>query len=102
MASLTGIDAPIFRFSSDLSDLAVATGDGRVKIFNVAQQKLRADITQALSGSKGMDAKNDIHSCLDWSKQVSQSTIVYSLCSDLWMLRLAANLFSVILTCPSL
>lgn len=70
MASLSGVDAPIAAYNQDASDLAIVTGDGRVKIFSAAQQRLRADITQALTGSKGLQASTSIYSCLDWNKEV--------------------------------
>ena len=53
-------------FDSMNSELAMATGDGRVRLFNVIQQRLSADITQTLSSASGGRVATEIYSCMAW------------------------------------
>ena len=78
MSSVTGVESPLLAFDAQRSELAIVTGDGRVRLFNVVQQRLNADITPQLSGP----VATEIYSCLCWgasaptkSKQVCRPTI---------------------------
>jgi hypothetical protein len=70
MSSLTGIDAAVLAFDASQSTLAIATGDGRIRLFNVTQQRLSADITQELSVSSGGQVATEVYSCIAWGSKV--------------------------------
>ena len=68
MSSLTGVESAVLAFDAVQSELAIATGDGRVRLFSVAQQRLTADITQALTAAAGSQVATEIYSCMAWGK----------------------------------
>jgi len=79
MSSLNGLDAALMTFDAAQSELAVATGDGRVKLFSTAQQRLTADITQILSVSTSGPGSvaTEIYSCMAWGPKVSSLVCHY-------------------------
>lgn len=72
MGSLTGVDAPIMAFDASHLNMAIASSDGRVKLFSVAQQRLTADLTQELAG-KGASLGSEIYTCIAWGAKASAS-----------------------------
>lgn len=64
-------------FDASHAELAVASGDGRVKLFSTAQQTLNADITQTLSTAMvgPGNAPTEIYSCLEWGPKVSPALV---------------------------
>lgn len=73
MSYMTGVSDSITSFNNSRSLLAVATGDGRVKLFNAAQQRLAADITQNLNGNTSITAATTIYSSLSWGPEVCKA-----------------------------
>lgn len=71
MSSLTGIESAVLAFDAVQSELAIATGDGRVRLFAVNQQRLTADITQELSTAVGGKVATEVYSCMAWGGKVS-------------------------------
>ncbi len=57
-------------FDASTSELAAATGDGRVKIYSVAQQRLAADITQTLRGKATAGPSAEVYQSIEWGAQV--------------------------------
>lgn len=76
MSSLTGIDAGVLAFDASQSTLAIATGDGRVRLFNVTQQRLSADITQELSVASGGKVATEVYSCIAWGTKGEYQRLV--------------------------
>ena len=72
MSSLSGLDAAVMAFDASHSELAMATGDGRVKLFSTSQHRLAADITQTLAASTSGPGgvATEIYSCLAWGPKV--------------------------------
>lgn len=66
MSSLTGIESAVLAFDAVQSELAIATGDGRVRLFAVNQQRLTADITQELTAAVGGKVATEVYSCMAW------------------------------------
>ena len=75
MSSLTGIDAAVLAFDASQSTLAIATGDGRIRLFNVTQQRLSADITQELSVASGGQVATEVYTCMAWGSKVRTQII---------------------------
>jgi len=73
MSSLSGVDAPVLSFDASQSTLAIATGDGRIRLFNVTQQRLIADITQELSIASGGKVATEVYSCIAWGIKVREN-----------------------------
>jgi U3 small nucleolar RNA-associated protein 5 len=78
MASLTGVDAPIAAFDAARSQLAVATADGRVRLFSVARGRLDADATAALAGAAAAAGPGDVYSALAWGPEGPAGRLLYA------------------------
>lgn len=66
---MTRADNPIYSFDESKTLFALASGDGRVRLFNVAQQRLISDITQAVRPQS--HGATPIYSCISWGTGVS-------------------------------
>jgi hypothetical protein len=75
MSSLSGLDAAVMAFDAAQSELAMSTGDGRVKLFSTAHQRLTADITQTLSAATSGPGSvaTEIYSSMAWGPKVLSS-----------------------------
>lgn len=66
-SSFTGVDTAVVSFDASATEFATALPDGRVRLFNVSEQKLIADITQSLASRAATDSPQ-IYSCMAWGE----------------------------------
>ena len=64
------LDGPLTAFNASLSEMALASGDGRVKLFSTSLQRLTADITQALARGAAPGGAAELYSCIAWGAKV--------------------------------
>lgn len=66
-SSFTGVDTAVLSFDASGTEFATALPDGRVRLFNVSEQKLIGDITQSLVSRAAADVPQ-IYSCMAWGE----------------------------------